>query len=209
MNNNTLTINRSKKRRKRSSSIANLILSTTTSIEKETRIQNNNIMLQYLWSVFTYYSMWRSHRDDPDRMTLKSSLKFYEDCFQRMSNVLSEIETNSKDFKHPWNKQNRRTKKERERHEIREVACEAMSKRHAEILIHVTSRGVRRDDSLRKNVKISRGGVGGTTQNCRGILLFNQTIHIQPYLTGTQNLMFNGFLRLIASLAEPCRSNVR
>ena len=28
------------------------------------------------------------------------------------------------------------------------------------------------------------------------------------YETGTQNLMFDGFLRLIASLAEPCRSNV-
>ena len=107
--------------------------------------------------------MWRSHRDDPDRMTIKSSLKFYEDCFQRMSNVLEEIEKNSKDFVHPWTtkKQQRFAKKRRERHEVPEVICEAMSKRHAEILIHVTSRGVRRDDVMRKNVKMSRGGVGG------------------------------------------------
>ena len=31
---------------------------------------------------------------------------------------------------------------------------------------------------------------------------------IYKLCTGTQNLMFDGFLRLIASLAEPCRSNV-
>ena len=175
------------KKRKRSSSIANLILVNTTPTSPDNNVEvHSSNMIQYLWSVFTYYSMWRCHRDDPDRMTIKSSLKFYHDCFQSMSNVLNQIQDSSTDFVHPWTKNTAKTKKKRrERHEVPEMICEAMSARHAEILIHVTSRRVRIENSETKSVRTSRGGVGST-----------------------QNLMFDGFLRLIAALAEPCRSNV-